>query len=241
MSKILSQTVPWGRSLDEYARMFALSAFDLKAKILDCAAGPSSFNAELTLQGGRVVSCDPVYDISAPEIRRRGQETCSIMVAGAEANADKFIWREIKSPAHLGKIRTAVLEEFLGDYPRGLQQGRYQISQLPLLPYCDAEFDLALCGYFLFTYSDLFDFEFHVRSVRELCRVATESRIFPLLPAFATIPSPHLAPLMRDLSALGYRCEIVRVPYEFQKGGNEMLRVRRRGLPFAFLPQGNQL
>jgi len=75
MSQILSKVVPWGRSLDEYARMFALSPADLESRILDCGAGPSSFNAEATLRGGRVISCDPIYEFSAAQIRQRVEET----------------------------------------------------------------------------------------------------------------------------------------------------------------------
>ncbi|HKH12276.1 MAG TPA: hypothetical protein VKA73_14135 [Rubrobacter sp.] len=52
--------VPWGRSLDEYARMFALTPEDLRGRILDCAAGPASFNAEATAAGHRISSCDPL-------------------------------------------------------------------------------------------------------------------------------------------------------------------------------------
>jgi hypothetical protein len=40
MPLTLDQIVPWGRSLDEYSRMFALTAADLDSCIVDCAAGP---------------------------------------------------------------------------------------------------------------------------------------------------------------------------------------------------------
>jgi SAM-dependent methyltransferase len=225
MAQILSKIVPWGRSLDEYARMFALSPADLESRILDCGAGPSSFNAEVTARGGRVVSCDPIYEFSADEIRQRVHETCPMMIAGAETHREKFVWREFESPERLGKIRMAAMERFLADYPNGLREGRYRVGELPALPFRDAEFDLVLCSHFLSTYSDLLPLEFHVESVRELCRVAREARIFPLVQNFASERSPHLAPLIEELSAHGYRCEIVRVPYEFQRGGNEMLRV----------------
>ena len=39
-------------------------------------------------------------------------------------------------------------------------------------------------------------------------------------------PGP-LEPLIEALSASGYACEIRAVAYEFQKGGNEMLRIAR--------------
>jgi len=37
---------PWGRSFEEYVRMFSLTPPDLKRKILGCGDGPASFNAE---------------------------------------------------------------------------------------------------------------------------------------------------------------------------------------------------
>ncbi|MAD80187.1 MAG: SAM-dependent methyltransferase, partial [Planctomycetaceae bacterium] len=33
------------------------------------ADGPASFNAELTARGGSIVSCDPIYEFTADEIR----------------------------------------------------------------------------------------------------------------------------------------------------------------------------
>lgn len=51
--------------------MFALTTGGLMGKILDCAAGPSSFNAELTAKGYEVTSCDPIYSLTAEEILTR--------------------------------------------------------------------------------------------------------------------------------------------------------------------------
>ena len=53
--------VPWGRSLHEYRKMFALTPEDLRGRILDCGAGPASFNAEATAAGHRIASCNPLY------------------------------------------------------------------------------------------------------------------------------------------------------------------------------------
>jgi len=225
MSGILAKVVPWGRSLEEYVRMFDLSAADLKGIILDCGGGPASFCAEMHQRGGRVVACDPIYQFSAAEIRGRVNDTYEMMVSAARDNREKFMWREIESPEHLGKLRMRAMELFLEDYPAGISQGRYRVAELPVLPFRDGEFDLALCSHFLFTYSNLLTLEFHLASIRELCRVAREARIFPLFPNFANEHSPYVAQVVGKLGAEGYRCEICRVPYEFQKGGNEMLRV----------------
>ena len=48
----------------EYQAMFNLDKTDLNSKILGCADGPSSFNAELRKFGGEVTSIDPIYAFS---------------------------------------------------------------------------------------------------------------------------------------------------------------------------------
>jgi hypothetical protein len=67
----LDHVVPWGRSFDEYRRMFALTGNDLARPILGCGDGPASFNAEATRRGHRVVSCDPIYRFGRSEIQER--------------------------------------------------------------------------------------------------------------------------------------------------------------------------
>lgn len=54
----LDQVVPWGRSFEEYSRMFLLDDRDLASRILGCGDGPASFNAVATRSGGTVTSCD---------------------------------------------------------------------------------------------------------------------------------------------------------------------------------------
>ena len=140
----LEQVVPWGRSLDEYIRMFDLSEDDLSSRILDCGGGPASFNAEMHARGRTIVSCDPIYQLSPTQISRRIDETCETILQKTVQSAENFIWREVKSPEHLGQIRMEAMREFLTDLPLGIAEGRYCTTQLPALPFRDAEFDLAL-------------------------------------------------------------------------------------------------
>ena len=51
--------------------MFALGSDDLALRILGCGDGPASFNAEATRRGVAVVSCDPLYQWEAVQIRER--------------------------------------------------------------------------------------------------------------------------------------------------------------------------
>jgi hypothetical protein len=63
--------------------------------------------------------------------------------------------------------------------------------------------------------------------VREICRVAPEVRIFPLL-ALGGARSPFVDRCIADLREAGYRVMIEKVNYEFQRGGDEMLRIAAR-------------
>jgi hypothetical protein len=123
--------------------MFALTPGHLLGKILDCAAGPSSFNAELTAEGHEVTSCDPLYSFTAEEIRARIDATFDALVANARVAYDEFIWRDIESPEHLGEVRMAAMQRFLADFPEGLEEGRYLTQALPHLDFHDDVFDLA--------------------------------------------------------------------------------------------------
>jgi hypothetical protein len=59
-----------------------------------------------------------------------------------------------------------------------------------------------------------------------LCRVCGETRVFPLL-QLGAVRSPHVEPLSQHFRAEGYELVQVRVPYEFQRGGNLMLRIKK--------------
>jgi len=143
------------------------------------------------------------------------------------ATLNKWNWDYHCNPDGLLANRRKAMAKFLADYKAGRQAGRYQIASLPKLPFSDGDFNLALCSHLLFLYSDQLSEEFHVQAVLELCRVAREVRIFPLL-TLSHQPSPHVIPVRARLQQAGWSNEIVRVNYEFQKGGDKMLRIFRR-------------
>ncbi|WGV23966.1 SAM-dependent methyltransferase [Halotia branconii] len=220
----LENVIPWGRSMKEYVKMFNLTPEELKLNILDCAGGPASFNAEMTLQGYKVISCDPIYQFTADEISKRIEDTYETVVEGVKANQEYYIWQDIQSPEQMGAIRMAAMQQFLADFPIGIIEKRYIKDELPILPFVTNQFDLALCSHLLFTYSDNFLEAFHLSSILEMCRVAKEVRVFPLL-NISGETSPWLNPVINELKKQGYSVEIKKVPYEFQKNGNQMLRV----------------
>jgi hypothetical protein len=224
MAFTLEQVVPWGRSFDEYVAMFALSDSDLGKRILGCADGPASFNCVLTRRGGWVVSVDPLYMFSAGQIRERITKTYDTVLAQARQNQHEFVWRNIASVEELGRIRMEAMEEFLADYPSGLAEGRYMAGSLPELGLSGRQYDLALCSHFLFLYSEHLSLDFHVRSIQELCRVAGEVRVFPLLELGAR-ESRHLEAVVAALARGQHSLSVEDVPYEFQRGRNKMLKV----------------
>jgi hypothetical protein len=222
----LSEIVPWGRSHAEYVAMFGLSSSDLCKSILGCGDGPAGFNAGQTARGGRVVSVDPIYEFGGAEIGRRFEEAAPGIISQLRRTEADWVWTHHTSPDQLLDTRRQALRAFLEDYGRSRAEGRYLTASLPCLPFADRAFGLALCSHLLFVYSGILSEQFHVDSVLELCRVADEVRLFPLL-ALDHRPSPHLSSVLGAVTARGLRVQVVRVPYEFQPGGNEMLLVRR--------------
>src|SRR5882757_8580470 len=111
----LSSIVPWGRSLDEYRAMFALTAAELRGRILGCGDGPASFNAEATALGARVVSVDPIYVHSAAGIEERVAAAFETVMSQTRAQADRFVWDRFADPDALGRARLDAMRRFLAD------------------------------------------------------------------------------------------------------------------------------
>jgi hypothetical protein len=224
MAFTLDKVVPWGRSFDEYVAMFALSKSDLQKRVLSCSDGPASFNAVLTNQGGSVISADPLYAFSVAEIQKRIDETFEVVLEQTRINKNEFLWRHFVSVDELAEARRGAMNMFLNDYDEGRRMGRYVEAGLPVLPFKDKVFDLAVCSHFLFLYSELFSEDFHILSIQELCRVANEVRVFPLL-ELGSRPSRHLESVLATLEEEDFGLVIQTVNYEFQKNGYQMLKV----------------
>lgn len=221
----LDKVVPWGRSYDKYVSMFGLTESDLALRILGCGDGPAAFNSELCKRGGNVVSVDPIYVFDAAQIRSRVSDTYETVMTQVRQNKSDYIWVAIPSVEQLGNVRLSAMENFLADFDIGKCEGRYIAGELPSLPFKSGQFDIALSSHFLFLYSAHFPAEFHLQSLQELLRVAHEVRVFPLL-ALDSTPSPYIEFVSNDLVKHGFGVEVRRVPYEFQRGGNEMLVVK---------------
>jgi hypothetical protein len=206
--------------------MFGLTEQDLRLRIIGCGDGPASFNSEMFQLGHRVVSCDPLYQLTTAQIQERIDVTYENVMRQTTEHQHKFVWTRIKTPEELGKVRLAAMRKFLADFDDGKRDGRYVTAELPDIPFESNAFDVAVCSHFLFLYSDILSLEFHQRAIEEMCRVAQEARVFPVLNYNAEL-SPFVEPLLKVLAEAGYNASIEVVPYEFQRGGNQMLRVRK--------------
>ena len=185
------------------------------------ARGPWIFEC-----GASVISCDPIYQFDVNDIRDQIAVTYERILDELRRNVDDFVWDSIASVDELGRIRMAAMQEFLEDYAPGRAQRRYIQGELPTLMFADSSFDLALCSHLLFLYSDQLGEAFHRSAIQEMCRVAAEVRIFPLL-ALGGHRSPYVDRIVDDLRDSAAEVSIENVPYEFQRGGNQMLRIWR--------------
>jgi hypothetical protein len=220
----LNSVVPWGRTLKEYQQMFALSDNDLSKRIISFGDGPASFNAEMHRVGKQVISIDPLYRFSVDDIKKRIDETCLEVIGQMRANASNFIWKGIRNVEELQQIRMAAMSEFLLDFEQDREHKRYIDHALPdRTLFDDNTFELGLSSHFLLLYDNL-GLNFHLEAITEIMRVCHELRIFPILNLDAKKPI-FFDELLAILSRI-FITDIQKVPYEFQKGGDEMLIIK---------------
>jgi hypothetical protein len=222
----LENVVPFGRSLDEYRRMSLLTGADLDKRIVGIGDGPASFNAEMLALGKSVVSVDPLYVFDAEEIEKQFFSVVDDLVAKMKVTPDDWVWSYLESAEHMKEHRINVLRRFLADYEPGRAEGRYVVGELPKLDFETGQFDAAICSHLLFLYSDHFTYEFHLESILEMLRVASDVRIYPLLTLMIE-RSSYVRLLTEELESFGFVVRVEKVGYEFQKGANEMLRIQK--------------
>ena len=213
----------WGHNLADYQEMFSLTQQDLGQTILDVACGPDCFNAEMQQNNQPVVSCDPLFTHDEQHLRKLIKTQFDQALVNIKAQQDKYLWQST-SLEQLAAQRWQNIEVFFNDFSQGKQQNRYIAGQLPKLNFSDGQFDFALCSHFLFGYRAGADEQEHLAAIIELCRVAHEVRIFPLLDNQGEI-SPLIGTILLTLQQQHLGLEIKEVPYHWQTKGNAMLRI----------------
>jgi len=224
----------FGRTLNEYLGMFAISLDELKGKkILDCPSGPASFIAEATKLGIEAVGCDPLYKTDYQQLADRAR-TDIIQSLDRTAKTPELFYRQ--TPEETKAFRDEKLkaaEIFAADYTEGFNSGRYLNAALPELPFADKSFDITLSGNLLFLYTDHkfggiidnspFDYDFHLKAIRELVRVTkNEIRLYPIeMPKVGM--HQFIDKLVPDLKALGIDSKIMRGTYRDIRGADHVL------------------
>lgn len=208
----------WGYGVEDYQRMFDLTDDELNKPILEFGSGPSAFNAEQTAAKHPVTSCCPLFNLDIDTLKVKANlifhEKCETLKKHADAlNVDTLI-----------KTREAGMQTFMKDYVAGKAQGRYQAVNDKQLPFADFSFNLALSAHYFFEDLEEQDTQFHIDMFKELARVATEVRIYPLVDDKGNMSS-LLGPVLLGLQQAGYGVEIRQVRDELSSEGNAMLRV----------------
>lgn len=216
----------FGRTYAEYMDMFDLDESLLRqSQILDCPAGASSFAAEAHKLGINVTACDILYDLTSGELMEKGKNDLQHVFEKFDEVTHLYVWKYYKDKDEVMALRSKALEIFADDFINGLKEGRYIQAKLPNLPFPDKSFSLVLSGNFLFLYGDRLDLDFHIACLKELVRVASgEVRIFPLTGLDAK-PYPYLNDVLGFLHSERIGFEIKKAPFEFQRGGNLMLKL----------------
>ena len=224
----LDRVVFYGRTLREYQLIFGFHhEEDRGLKVLDCPAGSSSFTAEAGRLGVNAVAVDPVFGKPAADLLKAGEEDINHVMESVSKAQDLFSWSFYPTPQALRSYRMTALQRFAHDYSEPGAEERYVNACLPDLPFDDESFDIALSGHFLFTYSDRFDYDFHLKSALELIRVSRrEARIYPVVARDGQKPG-FFGDLLFSLGKEGVKSELIPSNFEFQKGGGEILRLTR--------------
>jgi hypothetical protein len=216
------------RPLEAYRDMFLLTDEELVAgPILDCPGGAASFGAELRALGGTAVSVDPGYAADRAELLARARADLDRVVAWHRARPDNFNWGYLVSPNAVDAFFRRGLEEFAADF--ALDGRRYVAASLPDLPFDDGHFRLAVSGFLLFVYPEVFDLDEHHRCLVELARVTDgEVRVFPVHDTSGTA-FPALDELRAALADSGVESELRATGCSYVSSGEDRMFVCRRG------------
>lgn len=194
----------FGRTWQEYEQIWNLRLDDLHGtRVLDCPCGPASFVSEGRKRGIDIVGCDPLFALSIEKLRAQGEADIVDCIQLIRTENPRLAGDDPETYAHDKRL---ALDELLDDFskhgPAGPEcDSRYVNAALPVLPFADRSFDLALSAHFLFTYAPVedagmletreFDLAFHLRATSGLARVAREIRLYPCYGLDPTRPMRH--------------------------------------------------
>jgi hypothetical protein len=225
----LDRVVLLGRTLEEYARFFALDLPTLRnRKILDVAGGVSSFTAEARARGLDATAFDRIYSSAADAIQARCEHDLA-EVAASIGDKSVYRWDFYKSAEGMRTFRARAYQTFLSDFENNPHH--YVAGALPKTPFADRQFDLTLVSYLLFVYEDQLTYDFHKQSLRELMRITRgEIRIYPTV-TFEAEPSSFLARIRNESEFASWQFKDVPTTFEFLRNSNSYLKISRQPQP----------
>ncbi|WP_245663141.1 methyltransferase domain-containing protein [Nocardia inohanensis] len=228
-SEIAGDFLLTARSLAEYRAMFALTAADLRGRVLDCPGGAASFVCEAIDLGADAVAVDPIYASTAPDLRAVALADTDRGNAWSVSHTGLYSWDWYGGdPEVHRRIRHEAVHLFADDLDAHPE--RYVAAGLPALPFGDNDFDLVLSSHLLFTYADRLDADFHLAALRELARVSRgEVRVYPLV-GHSGEPMPELLAWVRaELREHGVDSTLRATDaFEFQRGAGHQLVLNPR-------------
>jgi hypothetical protein len=224
---VLNRVVLLGRTFEEYCHCFDLDAQQLRdGRILDVAAGVSSFCAEANARGLNAVAVDLIYSWPWQQILARCEPDLDEVVT-AMAGLEVYRWGFYKSPAGMRQFRSNAYQKFISDF-RKVGRKRYVAARLPTLPFRPGQFDRTLVSYLLFVYEDQLDYAFHKSSILELARVTSgEVRIYPIV-TFEGVESKYLKQLVNDPDLQELEFDVRKTDFEFLRDSNYVLIIRKK-------------
>lgn len=221
------------RSFQEYMDMFQLTEELLaKGRILDVAAGASSFTAKANLKGFLAQAVDPLYALESQAIYEHGMKETNEATRKLSSLTHVYDWTYYGSSESHHQNREQSLELFAKNYQtnqEGIESSRYIEGKLPQLPFEDNQFSLVLCSHFLFLYEEQFDAAFHLQAIRELVRVCQpygRILLYPLA-TFKRVLYPHLDDLITQLTSDGVQVELLATPFRFLKGATHFMQITK--------------
>lgn len=218
------------RGLFDYRLMFGLTPAEITGStFLDCAAGASSFAAQVRARGGTVTSVDLLYDRPVEDIVDRVHRNLEGGRTWLAEHSAAIDWDYLGSPdAHVRASETAA-DLFALDYQAHPEH--YLHGALPRLPIPDRSVDVALCSNLLFAYPQLFDRDAHIAALLELCRCAHHQvRVHPVCD-ITTAPYPHLEHVRNALAAQGIATDLQPIPKSWIAGARTTLVCTPNGTP----------
>ena len=224
MSITLDQVALVGRTYNEYKRMFDVTKESLVGqKVLDVAAGVSSFCAIGNAVGLNITAIDPAYYFMADEIETKAEEDLETVLTKLAFNKSHYNWGFYHDIEGVRISRFKAYQTFLKDYQSN--PSNYIPGEVSKLPFEDKEFDTTLVSHLMFLYDHLFTEEEQIATFRELIRVTrNEIIIFPTK-NLSGQNSKWVDLIIKNTEFLEHTFRLEKAQFEFQKGNSLRLRV----------------